>query len=771
MEIYFKNKNNYILLGNKIYLFNIKSNFLKRLISIILIWNFIFFNQKLKKNKSNYLFLTKENYSKNISNKTIIYLKAKLINYFNSYINMNINGILANKKKYPLLLSPKISVIMPVYNAEKYLIYSIRSIQNQIMKEIEIILIDDCSTDNTWEVIQDLMNNDPRIRLIKNLDNRKILYSKSIGALNSNGKYILELDQDDMFLRKDLFEILYFEAENNNLDLVHFRNIQKDKFYFEKNESIIIKNSINLYTHIETQPKLKEDLFIDSDRLFLLWGLLIRTDLYKKAIYNLWPIIINYKIIQHEDFIITSIIVVLSRKYKFLDNFGIIHLMHKNSSSFKYYNEYYLGVLFDFNILYDYYVDNNPKDIIISFNFIKRYWYIFRKCNSLYNKLYLFSIIKILKNPYLTNDMIQKIKALLKIDEKSFNILNSYKYFMNSKEYKKIFHFQKSINKKIDIFNKIVQKVYISIIILCFELNSLEKTLNSINKQNFEYFELIIIYDDNDKINNMEIKIYLQKYNGIKIINNVKDKGILYSLCIGVLSAKGQYVLIIKSGETLAKKSILKKIYKEAIINNLDILEFDLLINNNNEINKNSFYLYKCRHIKSELNLTILKYNNDYPDIDQNRELLSNKIIKTIKFQSIIKKYNLVLIKNKIFNCYDKLILFLLSKDTNKMIHSNIFGIIHFKNNKFQINNTYFKETEIKDNIFYFDFLMDNTNNSIKEKKIVLEEFYNHLNIIYNKYNKITKESYKLFQKFINCIFISQFDKNRLIIYYKSLNL
>ena len=82
-------------------------------------------------------------------------------------------------------------------------------------------------------------------------------------------------------------------------------------------------------------------------------------------------------------------------------------------------------------------------------------------------------------------------------------------------------------------------------------------------------------------------------------------------MCIGVLSAKGKYILIIKSGETLAKKSILKKIYKEAIINNLDILEFDLLINNNNEINKNSFYLYKCRHIKSELNLTILKYNND----------------------------------------------------------------------------------------------------------------------------------------------------------------
>ena len=265
----------------------------------------------------------------------------------------------------------------------------------------------------------------------------------------------------------------------------------------------------------------------------------------------------------------------------------------------------------------------------------------------------------------------------------------------------------------------------------------------------------------------MKIKIYLQKYNGIKIINNLNFKGILYSLCIGVLSANGKYILIIKSGETLAKKSILKKIYKIATINNLDILEFDLLINNNDKINENSLYLYKCRHFKSELNLTILKYNNDYPDIDQNKELLSNKLIKAIKFQSLIKKYNLVSIKNKIFNCYDELILFLISKETNKMMHLNVFGIIHFK--KFQLNSLYFKETEIKDNIFYIDFLMDNTNNTIKEKKVVLEEFYNRLNIIYNKYNKITKESYELFQKFINCKFISQFDKNSLIIYYKSL--
>ena len=49
------------------------------------------------------------------------------------------------------------------------------------------------------------MKYDQRLRLIKNFENRKILYSKSLAALNSNGKYILQLDQDDIFIRDDIF--------------------------------------------------------------------------------------------------------------------------------------------------------------------------------------------------------------------------------------------------------------------------------------------------------------------------------------------------------------------------------------------------------------------------------------------------------------------------------------------------------------------------------------------------------------------------------------
>ena len=77
------------------------------------------------------------------------------------------------------------------------------------MKDIEIILIDDCSKDDSISIIEKYMKEDPRIKLIKNRNNRKVLYSKSIAALNAKGKYIFPFDQDDILIRDDVFDMLY----------------------------------------------------------------------------------------------------------------------------------------------------------------------------------------------------------------------------------------------------------------------------------------------------------------------------------------------------------------------------------------------------------------------------------------------------------------------------------------------------------------------------------------------------------------------------------
>ena len=320
--------------------------------------------------------LSNETTKKVINKRLNTYLTQEMVDKYNNYIKVCYNG--TNNTKYPLLKNPKISVTIPIYNGGKYLYYSLRSIQNQKMKEIEIILIDDCSTDDTLSIIESYMKEDERIRLIKNIKNRKILYSKSMAALNANGKYIIQLDQDDLFLRDDIFDILYSEAEKNDLDLVQIRDIIKNHLFFN-NLTSVNKDDRHLIkykeTHLKSQPELKNTMFIE-DNNYLLWGLLIKTDIYKKAIYKLWPVIINYKITFQEDYIITFMIIIYSQKYKYLNNFGLIHLNHKYATSKQFYSKpkFYLSVLFVANNIYEYYINNNPKDINILINYIQYFY-------------------------------------------------------------------------------------------------------------------------------------------------------------------------------------------------------------------------------------------------------------------------------------------------------------------------------------------------------------------------------------------------------------
>ena len=83
------------------------------------------------------------------------------------YYKVCSNGILLDKSKYKLSSSPKISIIIPLYNREKYILRVLRSIQNQSMKDIEIIFIDDFSTDSTKNIIKLYQKEDERIILIE----------------------------------------------------------------------------------------------------------------------------------------------------------------------------------------------------------------------------------------------------------------------------------------------------------------------------------------------------------------------------------------------------------------------------------------------------------------------------------------------------------------------------------------------------------------------------------------------------------------------------
>ena len=131
------------------------------------------------------------------------------------------------------------------------------------------------------------------------------------------------------------------------------------------------------------------------------------------------------------------------------------------------------------------------------------------------------------------------------------------------------------------------KQIKISIIIYCFEFKYLEKTIISIINQDFDKYEIIIVYDNNEYTFLNLISNFINKYQNIKIINIKKRKGILYSYSKGILSSQGDFILTLKSGETLANENILNNLYKIIINNYFDILEFNLLINNLKNININ----------------------------------------------------------------------------------------------------------------------------------------------------------------------------------------
>ena len=132
--------------------------------------------------------------------------------------------------------APKISVIVPMYNAEKYLKLCIDSILSQTFKDFELILIDDCSTDKTLEIAKSF--DDSRIKI---LQNKKNLGSpgltRNVGIDAAQGDYIYFCDNDDALLPKAL-ENLYNAAENN------FDIVNTTRWYIAKNPEFQTLNGV-----------------------------------------------------------------------------------------------------------------------------------------------------------------------------------------------------------------------------------------------------------------------------------------------------------------------------------------------------------------------------------------------------------------------------------------------------------------------------------------------------------------------------------------------
>lgn len=117
--------------------------------------------------------------------------------------------------------NPDISIIIPAYNSEKRIMQTINSCTNQKHQNIEIVIIDDKSSDNTVNIVEDIASSDPRIKLVKLEKNLGTFAARASGIHSARGDFVIFLDSDDKLLN-DTTSLIFQLMQHNGADIVFF---------------------------------------------------------------------------------------------------------------------------------------------------------------------------------------------------------------------------------------------------------------------------------------------------------------------------------------------------------------------------------------------------------------------------------------------------------------------------------------------------------------------------------------------------------------------
>ena len=343
--------------------------------------------------------------------------KREILTKGRKYLDRCLN--VSENQKYKFENKPKITAIIPLYNCELTIESAIHSIQYQNISEIEIILINDFSTDNTSTIIREIQKNDKRIKIINNHRNMGTLYSRSIAALKSEGEYIFSLDNDDMYFDYDVFDYIYKRGKNELLDIIHFLAVNIFNYTAE------VERMKNIFTF-----QYPEELFLEQPELgiwmikfnekFLvhnnmIWDKCIKTIIYKKAVNHIGIKRYSKYLSWAEDTSINFVIFNLAKTFKYVYKYGIAHFKGKaTASETQSINTKIFGDIFFLDIIFDFSKNNTEyKNLIVgqAIYIYKRYH--FNKFNNDTNSFYLKYVLnKIINCKYLNKLNKRKLNKL-----------------------------------------------------------------------------------------------------------------------------------------------------------------------------------------------------------------------------------------------------------------------------------------------------------------------------------------------------------------------
>ncbi|EIA62765.1 glycosyltransferase, partial [Campylobacter coli 80352] len=137
---------------------------------------------------------------------------------------------------------PKISIILPTFNVEKYIAKAIESCINQTFKDIEIIIVDDCGSDKSINIAKEYAKKDERIKIIHNEKNLGLLRARYEGVKAANSLYIMFLDPDDYLELEACEEVSKYLDQNNDLICFNYNTLdttlKKNIFFINNNYNI-----------------------------------------------------------------------------------------------------------------------------------------------------------------------------------------------------------------------------------------------------------------------------------------------------------------------------------------------------------------------------------------------------------------------------------------------------------------------------------------------------------------------------------------------------
>lgn len=175
-------------------------------------------------------------------------------------------------------MRPKVSIIVPIYNAEKYIGRCIESIKKQTLSEWELIIIDDCSTDKSCEIVKDYASKDRRIKTKCQEENHGPMVARRVGDMLSSGEFITYCDGDDV-LPTDALQTLYELAISSEADIVIGNYLYVSLHNTKEVKKNVLKygnNGLGFFKAL-----LKRDI------KQTLWGKLYRSELIKAYDYHI----------------------------------------------------------------------------------------------------------------------------------------------------------------------------------------------------------------------------------------------------------------------------------------------------------------------------------------------------------------------------------------------------------------------------------------------------------------------------------------------------